>query len=61
MGLKYFSVFFTPLLGTIQDFLCELDIKPQTNLVETIIFSQYHVIVRPTKIIKGANENWAQL
>ena len=29
------------LLGTIQDFLCELDIN----------FSLYHVIVRPTKII----------
>ena len=27
--------------------------KPQQDLVETIIFSLYHVIVRPTKIIKN--------
>ena len=27
--------------------------KPQQHLVETIIFSVYHVIVRHTKIIKG--------
>ena len=35
-----------PILDTIQVFVCELGMKPR------IIFSLYHVIVRPTKIIK---------
>ena len=29
------------------------------HVVETIIFSLYHVIVRPAKIIKGDDKNWA--
>jgi hypothetical protein len=32
-----------------------LGMKPQMHLVETIIFSLYHV----TKIIKDADKNWA--
>ena len=31
------------------------------HLVEPIIFSLYHVIIRPTKIIKAADKNWAHL
>ena len=34
------------VLDTIQDFLCELGIKPRMQL------SLHHVIVRPTKIIR---------
>ena len=39
-------------LDTIQDFLCNLGMKPHMYLVEISIFSLNHVIVRPTKIIK---------
>ena len=39
-------------VDTIQDFLCELGIKPRMQLKQIIIFSLYHVIVRPTKMIK---------
>ena len=39
-------------LDTIQDFLCELGMKPRMQLWEIIIFSIYYIIVRPTKIIK---------
>ena len=35
------------VLDTIQDFLCKLGMKPQIHLVEIIILSLYHVIVRP--------------
>ena len=42
----------TYLLDTIQDFLCNLGMKPHMHLVEISIFSLNHVIVRPTKIIK---------
>ena len=31
------------------------------HLVEPIIFSLYHVIIRPTKVIKAADKNWAHL
>ena len=41
------------ILETVQDFLCKLGMKPQMHLVKTIIFSLYHVIVGPTKIIKN--------
>ena len=40
------------VLDTIQDFLCNLGIKPHMHLVEIGIFSLNHVIVRPTRIIK---------
>ena len=39
-------------LDTIQDFLCELCMNPRMQLLDIIIFSLNHVIVRPTKIIK---------
>ena len=39
-------------IDTIQDFLCNLGMKPHMHLVEIGIFSLNHVIVRPTKIIK---------
>ena len=37
--------------------------KPNMYFVEIVIFSlyEYHVTVRPTKIIKGANKIWAHL
>ena len=38
---------------TVQDFLCQLGIKPHMNIVEIVIFSLYHVIIRPTKIINN--------
>ena len=40
------------LVDTIQDFLCKLGIKPHLHLVDTIVSSLHHVIVRATKIIK---------
>ena len=49
------------ILDTIQYFLCELGMKPQIHLLEIATFSLYHIIVRPTKIIKVANENLAHL
>ena len=39
---------------TVQDFLIKLGIKPPMHLLEI-----YHVIVRPTKIMKRADKNWA--
>ena len=42
----------TYILDTIQDFLCKMGMKPCMQLEKIIIFSLYHVIVRPTKIIK---------
>ena len=50
-----------PWVDTIQDFLCKLGMKQYMHLVETLIFSLYHVIVRPTKIIKEADINRACL
>ena len=44
----------TYLLDTIQEFfLCKLGMKPRMQLWEIVIFSQKHVIVRPTRIIKN--------
>ena len=37
---------------TIREFLCKLGMKPIIHLLEIIIFTLYHVIVRPTKTIK---------
>ena len=34
--------------------------KPYMLLVEIIIFSLYNVIVRPIKIMKRADKNWAR-
>ena len=34
---------------TIREFLCELGMKPNIHLLEIIIFTLYHVIVRHTK------------
>ena len=37
--------------------MCGLGLKPHASIaLETIIFSLYHVIVRPTKIIKGSHQ-----
>ena len=46
-------------LDTIQDFLIKLGIKPLMDLLELGIFSLYHVIVRPIKIMNRADKNWA--
>ena len=40
------------MVDTIQKNLCKLGMKPHMHLVETSIFLQNHVIIRPTKIIK---------
>jgi hypothetical protein len=45
------------ILDTIQDFLKnlgqpDLGIKPHMHLVEIIMFSLHHLIIRPTKIVK---------
>ena len=40
------------VIDTILDFLCKLGIKPHLHLVDTIVSSLYHVIVRATKILK---------
>ena len=44
LGTRYHSIFF------------ELGMKPQMHLVEIATLSLYHVILRPTEIIKGANK-----
>ena len=44
------------LLDTIQDFLNELGIEPHIHLVEIIIFSVYHVIIRPIKSLQRADK-----
>ena len=49
----------TYVLDTVQDFLIKLGIKPRMHLLEIGIFSLYHVIVRPTKIMNRADKNWA--
>ena len=47
---------------TIYDFLCEFSMKPHVHLVSIIIFSQYHVIVRPMYRIGLSHfEIWAGL
>ena len=46
-------------LNTVQDFLIKLGIKPRWHLLEIGIFSLYHVLVRPTKIMNRADKNWA--
>ena len=46
-------------LDTIQDFLCELSMKPHMHLVKISIFSLNLVIVRLTKIMNRADKNWA--
>ena len=44
---------------TIQDFLCDLGKKQHMySTLETVIFTLNHLIVRPTKIIKGTDRNW---
>ena len=48
-------------LDTIQDYLCELGMKPCMQLWEIIIFSLKHVIVEPTKIIKDLCEASTQI
>ena len=48
------------ILESVQDFLIKLDMKPCMNLMEMSIFSLNIVIVRPTKIMKRADKNWAQ-
>ena len=42
-------------LDTVQDFLIKLGIKPRMHLLEIGIFSLYHVIFRPTKIVNRAD------
>ena len=46
-------------VDTVQDFLIKLGIKPPMHLLEIGIFSLYHVIIRPTKIMNRADKNWA--
>ena len=46
-------------LDTVQDFLFKLGIKPRMHLWEISIFSLNNVIVRPTKIMNRADNNWA--
>ena len=46
------------ILETVQDFLCELGIKPPIHLMEISIFSINNVIVRLTKIMNRADKNW---
>ena len=41
-------------LDTIQDFLCELGMKPHIYQVKIMIFHNIFVIVRPTKIMQKA-------
>ena len=47
------------MLETFQDFLIMLGIKAIMYQLEVVIFSLYHVIVRPTKIMNRADKNWA--
>ena len=44
-------------LDTIQDFLIKLCINPLMHLLEIDIFSIYHVIIRPTKIMNNLIKN----
>ena len=46
-------------LGSVQDFLIKLDIKPLMHLLEMSTFSLNNVIVRLTKIMNRADKNWA--
>ena len=46
-------------LDTVQDFLIKLGIKPRMHLLEISLFSIYHDIVRPTKIMNMADKNRA--
>ena len=39
------------VIDTVQDFLIKLGIKPRLHILKISIFSQNHVIVRPTKIM----------
>ena len=49
---SFWNYLSTYILDTIQDFLCKLGMNPHMHLVEISIFSLYHVIARPTKVIK---------
>ena len=46
-----------PFIDANQDFLCKLGIKLLMHLVDIIIFLLYHVIIRPTKIIKDLRKD----
>ena len=48
-------------LNTVQDFLCEFGMKPHLHLLKISVVSLYNVIVKLTKIMNGANKNWASL
>ena len=47
------------VVETVQDFLCELGMKPQMHVLERSIFPLNNVIVRLTKIMNKADKNWA--
>ena len=47
------------VLESVQDFLIKLDIKPLMHQLEISTFSQNIVIIRLTKIMNRADENWA--
>ena len=47
-------------VDTVQDFLIKLSIKPHIHLWEISILSLNNVIVRHTKIMNRADNNWAQ-
>ena len=51
-NLPHLGVIRRYVADTIQDFLCELGMKPRMQLYEIIIFPLNQVVVRPTKIIK---------
>ena len=59
LNLKCVHQLLLEIIDTIQDFLIKLGIKPRMHLLEIGIFSLYHVIVRPTKIMNRAYKNWA--
>ena len=46
-------------LESVQDFLIKLDIKPLMHLMEISTFSLNSVIIRLTKIMNRADNNWA--
>ena len=49
------------VLDTVQDFLIKLGIIPCMHLWKISIFSLKNVIISPTKIMNGANNNWARV
>ena len=60
LKIKYLSrLLLEYQIDTVQDFLIKLGIKAHMHLLEIDIFSLYHVIIRPTKVMNRADKNWA--